>query len=85
MASKKNIENAWDKAKTIRGQNDEVWRKDPYENKIRKGSYGTHGDFGWELDHKNPVAKGGSDKQQNIQPIHWEENLKKSDKYPYKK
>jgi len=84
MASKKKIDQAWEKAKPIRGQNPVVLRKDPFGNKIRKQSYGTHGEYGWELDHKNPTSKGGSDKSVNIQPIHWEENLKKKDKYPYK-
>ncbi|MCH7751164.1 MAG: HNH endonuclease [Planctomycetes bacterium] len=85
MASKKKIEEAWDKAKPIRSKNPDTWRKDKFDNKIRHGSYGTEGEFGWELDHKNPQSKGGSDKPQNIQPLHWEENRKKSDKYPYKK
>ena len=85
MASKKRIDQAWEKAKPIRGKNPDVYRKDAYGKKIRKASYGKHGEYGWELDHKNPKSKGGSDKQQNIQPIHWKENQKKSDKYPYKK
>ncbi len=80
MASKKRIDDAWDKAKPIRGKNPDAWGKDASGNKIRKGSYGTHGEFGWELDHKNPKAKGGSDTPRNIQPLHWKENLKKSDK-----
>ena len=85
MARKKQIEEAWDKAKRIRGKNPDVWRKDSLANTIRKGSYGTHGKYGWELDHKNPKSKGGSDKPQNIQPLHWEVNREKSDRYPYKK
>lgn len=85
MASKKEIGNAWEKAKPIRGQNPDVYRKDDFGNKIRKASYGTQGEYGWELDHKKPSSKGGSDKAQNIQPLHWEENRQKSDKYPYKK
>lgn len=58
---------------------------DPYGNVIRKSSYGTHGQYGWELDHNKPKSRGGKNADRNIQPIHWEENLKKSDKYPYKK
>jgi len=85
MASKKSIDNAWDKAKPIRGKNPDTWRRDPQGNKIRKGSYGTQGDYGWELDHKNPASKGGSDSGRNIQPLHWKENRQKSDEYPYKK
>lgn len=85
MASKKEIASAWAKAKTIRGENPDVFRKDAFGNKIRKASYGTHGKYGWELDHKNPKSRGGTDSLKNIQPLHWKENRKKSDKYPYKK
>ena len=35
MASKKLIEEVWEKAKEIRGKDPDVWRKDKYENKIR--------------------------------------------------
>ncbi len=85
MASKKQINETWDKAKSIRGKNPDIWRKDKYDNKIRFGSYGTQGDYGWEIDHKNPKVKGGTDHGNNLQPLHWEENREKSDKYPYKK
>jgi len=36
----------------------------------------------WEIDHKNPKSKGGSDKPQNLQPLYWEENLKKVTNIP---
>jgi len=80
MASKKDIEAVWGKAKPIRGKNSEVWRRDSEDNKIRKQSYGTTGDYGWEIDHKHPESKGGSDNLKNLQPLHWEENREKSDK-----
>ncbi len=85
MASKKDIEAAWEKARSIRGKNPDVWRKDPAGNTIRKPSYGTQGEYGWELDHIKPKAKGGSDARKNIQPLHWEENREKSDKYSRRK
>ena len=85
MASKKQIHDAWQEANPIRGKNSDTWRRDPFGNIIRKSSYGTHGQYGWELDHNRPKSKGGKNTDRNIQPIHWEENLKKSDKYPYKK
>lgn len=56
MASKKEIEQAWEKAKPIRGKNPDTWRKDDCGHTIRKGSYGTKGEYGWELDHKNPSS-----------------------------
>lgn len=85
MTSQKKINEIWEKAKEILGENPDVFRKDAYGNKIRKASYGTHGKYGWDKDHKFPKAKGGTDSKKNQQPLHWEENLKKSDKYPYKK
>ena len=80
MASKKDIEATWDKAKPIRGKNPDTWRKDGEGNKIRKGSYGTTGEYGWEVDHIKPKAKGGSDSTQNLQALQWEANREKSDK-----
>jgi 5-methylcytosine-specific restriction endonuclease McrA len=80
MVTKKQIENVREKASMIRGSNPETWRKDASGNKIRKGSYGTIGEYGWEVDHKNPVAKGGTDNPRNLQALHWGANRKKSDK-----
>ena len=85
MATKKQIEDSWEEAQKMRGKNPDVWRKDVYGNKIRHGSYGTVGEYGWEIDHKNPKANKGSDQDRNLQPLHWEENRKKSDKLNHKK
>lgn len=85
MASKKKIDEVWDKASIIKNKNPEAWRKDPLGNVIRKASYGTQGEYGWEIDHKKPKEKGGTDDPRNLQPLHWEENREKSDKYPNKK
>jgi 5-methylcytosine-specific restriction endonuclease McrA len=79
MATNKQIEYAWENANTIKGKNQDSWRRDSEGNKIRKASYGTQGEYGWEVDHKNPKAKGGSENLRNIQALHWEENRKKSD------
>ena len=84
MASKELIEKVWEKAKEIRGKDPDVWRKDTYRNKIRFPSYGTEGDYGWEIDHKVPKEKGGSDNIRNLQPLYWEENREKSDKSQHK-
>ena len=80
MVSKKVIDQTWEKAKPIRGRNPETWGRDAEGNKIRKASHGTQGEYGWHVDHKNPKAKGGTDNPRNLQPLHWEANLKKSDK-----
>ncbi len=84
MASKELIEKVWEKAKEMKGKDPDVWRKDTYGNKIRHGSYGTEGEFGWEIDHKIPKENGGSDSLRNLQPLQWEENREKSDKSHHK-
>lgn len=79
MVSKK--DKVWDKGKPIRGINSDTWRRDSEGNPIRYGSYGTTGKFGWEIDHSKPASKGGGDSLRNLQPLQWEANRKKSDKY----
>jgi 5-methylcytosine-specific restriction endonuclease McrA len=81
MASQKDIENAWERAQTIRGRNPDTWRRDEAGNIIRYGSYGTTGEYGWEIDHRKPVSRGGSEDPRNLRALHWQENREKSDKY----
>ncbi len=79
---KEDIDKAWDKARKIRGKNPDDRRRDSFGNEMRKASYGTLGSYGWELDHKKPKSKGGTDSSRNIQALHWKANRKKGDKYP---
>ena len=80
MANKKQQDAAWAKAKPIRGKNPDTFRRDSQGNKIRHGSYGGTGKYGWEVDHKQPQSKGGSDESANLQALQWEANREKSDK-----
>ncbi|WP_202913846.1 HNH endonuclease signature motif containing protein [Pararcticibacter amylolyticus] len=75
-----------------------VWKKativsDYDPNKIRKDTCGAwiqfdkHGEtmdegLGWEIDHIMPVAKGGDDLISNLQPLQWQNNRAKGDKFP---
>ena len=78
------VEEAWNIALKIRGKNAEVYSRDDYGNTIFKSSYGKQSDMGWEVDHRHPVSKGGTDSPKNLQAVQWKENRIKSDKYPYK-
>lgn len=78
MPSKK--DRAWDRASKVCGKDPDTWRRDAIGNLIRRGSYGTTGEYGWEIDHKNPKAKGGSDHGRNLRALHWASNRRKSDK-----
>ena len=39
-------------------------------------------DYGWEIDHIKPVAKGGGDEFDNLQPLYWKTNRHKGDSWP---
>ncbi|BDS11509.1 HNH endonuclease [Aureispira anguillae] len=76
----------WNKGDKVWYLDSNVWRKDKYGNTIKYSEYGNRkSDYGWEKDHSKPKSKGGKDHLNNFQPLQWKENLKKSNKYPYKK
>jgi len=76
------IEAVWEKAQMIPGYNPDIWRKDFADAWINRNAYGTTGLYGWEIDHRMPQAKGGSDALQNLYPCQWENNRTKGDDYP---
>jgi hypothetical protein len=50
---------------------------------IWKPAYGnTNSKLGWEIDHIQPVAMGGGDALENLQPLQWEDNRRKGDEIP---
>lgn len=77
---KTTFDKVWEKGEPVRGKNPDDWRKDSAGKIIRRSSYGTRGDYGWEIDHKVPRSQGGSNDIRNLQPLHWEKNRAKADK-----
>ena len=80
MPSKKKIDQVWDKGRKIRGRNPNLWRKDDFDIRMYKPAYGTGGKTGWEIDHKKPRAKGGSDALSNLRPLNTEKNRQRGAK-----
>jgi hypothetical protein len=55
-------------------------RVDCFGGLMFEHGYGFTGSkFGWEIDHRKAVAKGGGDELQNLQPLQWGNNLTKAD------
>ena len=70
----------WSKGFQVYGFNPAIWRKDKYGDMMYWDAYGDrNSDYGWEIDHIYPQSRGGSDKLENLQPLHWKNNAKKSD------
>ena len=76
------IDAVWAKAKIIPNNDPNIWRQDYAGAWIKKSMYGSESEYGWEIDHQNPVANGGSDDLANLKPLQWQNNRHKSDNYP---
>lgn len=81
MVSQKNKDTVWTRATPIRGKNPSIWRQDAAGNPIRYNSYGTEGQYSWQVDHIRPKAKGGSTSLRNLQALSTKLNREKSDSY----
>jgi 5-methylcytosine-specific restriction endonuclease McrA len=78
------VNEVWERGNKIPGKDPNLYREDAAGNTIYRPSYGQDSEMGWEVDHKNPVDKGGSDNLRNLQPLQTSENRQKGKKYPYK-
>ena len=73
----------WKKGSVIQEYDQNVWRRDVCSHAIKYSEHGEATEFGWEIDHIKPEARGGSDDLINLQPLWWHHNRQKSDTYPW--
>ena len=74
----------WQRGAIVFGYDPQKYRKDVAGAWMRFSDYGDRSSkFGWEIDHVVPEAKGGNDDIENLRPLQWENNLAKSDDYPF--
>jgi len=76
------VEAVWQKGAATPGVDPTLRRKDAGGAWIDRNRYGETSNTGWEIDHVFPVAHGGTDNLDNLQPLQWENNRSKGDS-PY--
>jgi len=74
------VQQVWERGKTVPGKNPDLYRRDSEGSILYRHAYGEHGDMSWQVDHKVPVARGGSDNLRNLQPLQSGANEEKGDK-----
>lgn len=81
--SQDTIRAVWDKGIYTNSYNHppDQFRRDKCGELIEYRFYGNRDSTnGWEVDHINPVANGGTDDLSNLQPLYWLNNARKADK-----
>ena len=73
----------WLKGRKVRGYDPADIRQDMCGHWIQFDQHGKESNYGWEIDHILPRAKGGKTELANLQPLWWEYNRRKGDTYPW--
>ena len=70
----------WAKGSIVPQYDANLYRVDVCGTWMSWQAYGNRdSQYGWEIDHATPVARGGSDAIGNLRPLHWKNNARKSD------
>lgn len=75
-------QHVWNKARPVKGENPNLYRRDAQGNVIYKPAYNRDSPMGWQVDHVWPRSKGGSDARMNLQALQTGANKRKSNKTP---
>lgn len=82
MFDEATLDSIWGKGLVIDNLDPSMYRKDACGALIMRDKYGMKNPFGWVVDHVFPVALGGDDRIENLRPLHYQNNISKSDDYP---
>jgi hypothetical protein len=76
--SDEDLRRIWAKGKIVSADN--LWRKDVCDAFMYWPHYGNrNSEYGWEVDHIVPIARGGGEDLSNLRPLHWENNASRQD------
>ncbi len=79
---KEKIKEVWEKGTKVDGYNPTMWRKDFAGAWIRRIDYGQRTMYGWAINRLCPVSQGGTTDIENLNAVHWKNDLCKADNYP---